>query len=89
MEGMIGTSLGNIHYLSFNDQILIKLVSRACATVEPISKIKFDQTQKVFLSTSGNSNGDVKLFTSETLDQVMNFTGSSQVSFICGSACNR
>ncbi len=76
MEGMLGTSLGNIHFVSFNDQILIKLVTRACPTIEPISVIKFDSTQKLFLSTSGNSNGDVKLYTTETLDQVMNFVAS-------------
>lgn len=78
MEGILGTTLGNIYYVNLannpEERQLIRLVSRAAPGLDTISMVRFDNTnQAVFLSTSGQYSGEVKLFTTGTLDQVTNF----------------
>lgn len=74
VEGILGTSMGNIFYLNLEAQQLIRLVSRAAPGLDEIGIVKFDPAnQAVFLSSSGRESGEVKLFTTSTLDQVINF----------------
>ena len=74
MEGIIGTAEGNIHYINFMDKVMVKLVSRVAPVMEPINCIKYDTTNpQVFLTTCGLTNGDVKLYTSATVDQIVSF----------------
>jgi len=69
VEGILGTSMGNIFYLNLEAQQLIRLVSRAAPGLDNIGIVKFDPTnQAVFLSSSGKESGEVKLFTTGTLD---------------------
>lgn len=96
MEGILGTSLGNIYYVNLaaneEERQLIRLVSRASPGLENISMVRFDNTnQAVFLSTSGSESGEVKLFTTGTLDQVTNFPQDTQspVRFFCGYQSNK
>ena len=78
MEGIIGTAEGNIHYINFMDKVMVKLVSRVAPVMEPINCIKYDSTNpQVFLTTCGQTNGDVKLYTSATVDQIVNFPSYS------------
>ena len=82
-EGSLGTSLGNIYYLGMTpptkdgenkEPVLIRLVTRASSSLDLIQTVKFDPTnQAVFLSSSGSNSGEIKLYTTETLDQVVNF----------------
>lgn len=96
MEGILGTTLGNIYYVNLannpEERQLIRLVSRAAPGLDTISMVRFDNTnQAVFLSTSGQYSGEVKLFTTGTLDQVTNFAQDtiSPVRFFCGYQSNK
>ncbi len=53
---------------------MIRLVSRGAPGLDEIGIVKFDPAnQAVFLCSSGKDSGEVKLFTTGTLDQVINF----------------
>lgn len=68
-EGILGTSKGNLYYLNLSERALIRIVSRATPTPERISSVEFDTfNQNLFYSSSGEVNGDVKLYTSATID---------------------
>lgn len=89
VEGIIGTAEGNVHYVNFQEKMMVKLVSRVSSVMEPIDVVSFDsQNQQVFLTNCGLTNGDVKLYTSTTVDQIMNFPTYSQgpVKFILTTA---
>lgn len=48
---------------------MIRLVTRASENLDHISLVRFDNAnQAVFLSTSGKDSGEVKLYTTGTLD---------------------
>lgn len=60
--------------------------------MDNIKVVRYDPTnQAIFLSTCGKNSGEVKIYTSVTLDQVMCFPqyALGPVSFICASAKNR
>lgn len=68
------------------------MVTRAAPGLDDIGIVRFDSTnQAVFLSSSGRESGEVKLFTTGTLDQVINFPQYTQspVRFICGYQSNK
>jgi hypothetical protein len=44
VEGILGTSLGNIYYLNLQEQVLIKLVSRVCPIMDSIKVVRYDPT---------------------------------------------
>ena len=44
VEGILGTSLGNIYYLNLQEQVLIKLVSRVCQIMDSIKVVRYDPT---------------------------------------------
>ena len=74
-EGMIGTNQGNIFYVNLNEKAIIKLVSRVAATPDAITNICHDPTNnQVFLTGCGSESSDIKLYASQTVDQVMNFS---------------
>lgn len=78
LEGVAGTSEGNIHYINFQEKMMVKLVSRVSNVMEPVEFLEFDsQNQQVFLTNCGPTKGDVKLYTSTTVDQIMNFPAYS------------
>jgi 3-isopropylmalate dehydratase small subunit len=69
VEGILGTSLGNIFYLNLEVNQLIRLVSRASNGLDSVNLVRFDSTnQAVFLSSTGEQSGEIKLFTTGTLD---------------------
>ena len=48
---------------------MVKLVSRVSNVMEPVEFLEFDsQNQQVFLTNCGPTKGDVKLYTSTTVD---------------------
>jgi len=48
---------------------LIKLVSRVSPIMDSIKVVRYDPTnQQVFLTTCGEKSGEVKLYTSMTID---------------------
>ena len=52
-----------------NDSKKIKLVNRCCPTMDEISTVFIDSSnQNVFLSTCGNNSGDLRLYTTGTID---------------------
>jgi len=68
-EGILGTSKGNLYYLNLSERALIRIVSRATPTPEKIKSVEYDTSnQNVFYSTSGEANGDIKLYTSAKID---------------------
>jgi hypothetical protein len=65
VEGILGTSLGNIFYINIQEQVLIKLVSRVSPLMDNIKVVRYDPTnQAIFLSTCGKKSGEVKIYTS-------------------------
>ena len=102
VEGIIGTSSGNIFYININqaEPQIIRLVTRATSAMDEVQIVQLDQNnqkssvmhvapnQTVFLSGCGPDSSEVKLYTKDTLDQIMSFpgTGLSPVKFICGSS---
>jgi len=75
LEGIFGTSDGSIYYLSYQDPenpMQVRLISRVCKNHEKIGVLMYDFfNPNVFLSSCGTSNGDVKLFTSQYVDQII------------------
>ena len=86
-EGILGTSNGNIHYVNLQEQQQIRLVSRVSTGLDRVSSVSFDPSNPHLILTScGASSSDVKVFTTSTLDQVIQFqiNNQSPVRFICG-----
>jgi hypothetical protein len=86
-EGICGTVNGSLQYLNIGENQQIRLVSRVANGLEKVNQVKFDlANQAVFLASSGEMSGDVKLYTTATLDQVNTFQhhNESPVRFICG-----
>jgi len=68
-EGICGTVFGSLYYLNINDKQQIKLVSRIANGIDKVNQVKFDPAnQAVFLASHGEISGDVKLYTTSTLD---------------------
>jgi len=66
---MVGTASGNILYVNFKENVLVKLICRVCQTPESIDSVNYDQTnQHIMMVTCGKNSGDSKVYTSSTLD---------------------
>lgn len=74
-EGIIGTTDGSIKYIQFNDEAhsVVQLVTKVSPYMDEISILKYDQNPNVFLTSVGQSNGDMKLLTSGMLDHIYTF----------------
>lgn len=71
-EGIVGTFDGNLYYMNMQEKQLIRIVSRVSQALDDVSIVKFDPcNQAVFMTSSGTESGDVKLFTTATMDQVI------------------
>jgi hypothetical protein len=44
VEGILGTSLGNIFYINIQEKMLIKLVSRVSPLMDNIKVVRYDPT---------------------------------------------
>jgi len=74
-QGLIGTEAGCIHYVNFQEMVPpIKLVSSNNMNQDAIHHLKFDfANPRVFLAACGQRTEQLKLYTGENCDQVMNF----------------
>ena len=75
-EGLVGTEAGSIYYVSFknSENIIIKLVSSNNNNHDAITYCKYDPSNSNLLVTNcGKKSDELKLFTSQNCDQVMNF----------------
>ena len=74
-QGLIGTEAGCIHYVNFQEMVPpIKLVSSNNMNQDAICHLKFDfANPRVFLASCGQRTEQLKLYTGENCDQVMNF----------------
>jgi len=78
-EGLVGTEAGSIFYVQFKSPdsqqwVIIKLVSSNNVNHDAITYCKFDPSNQNLLVTScGKKCDELKLFTSQNCDQVMNF----------------
>ena len=68
-QGILGSSDGNLYFLDLNENIIVRIVSRAMAAPESVSQVLYDTlNQKLLYSTAGVANGDVKLYSSDAID---------------------
>jgi len=82
-EGLVGTAFGVLYYINFTDKMIIRIVSKAYTVQKPVTSIKFSEANPQLIlsnccnSESGPANGSslVKVWTSQSLDQVMKFAG--------------
>lgn len=75
-EGIFGTSLGNIYYIDLKEpnQMPIKLVTRVSPSLDVIRNLSFDlNNPEIFFCGCGPHSENVKMFTSQSLDQVIDF----------------
>ena len=68
-EGIVGTAYGSMYYINFNDDLKIKMISKAYSVQKPITQIKFDLTNPHLIFSNvccseGNGSGIVKVWTS-------------------------
>jgi WD40 repeat protein len=90
-EGLIGTVLGSIYYVSFTDNLIIRLVSKPSAIQDGLPIVKFNLAKpNLFLTSNGDNSSTVKLWATSTVDQVMQFKGHSEspVKFILSNLQN-
>lgn len=74
--------------MNFAENTLIRLVSGVTPGPDSIEQLMIDPGNKeVFFASAGCQSNDVKLFTTQTLDQVINFrdTVTSPVRFVIGN----
>lgn len=88
-EGMCGNTAGVISYLNFDEGegILIKLVSRPASGPQEVHNCKYDPiNQKIFMTSCGETNAKLKMFTSEHIDYIHEFCMQQlgQVVFVSG-----
>jgi WD40 repeat protein len=88
-EGIVGTSHGTLYYINFNDKLMIKMVNKAYSVQKPITQVKFEESNPQLIISNvccseGNGSGIVKVWTSQTLDQVMRFASAPDNS---GAVC--
>jgi len=73
-EGLIGTEAGSIFYVNFNEKIVIKLVSSNNNNQSAIDFCKLDpQNSAITVTNCGKKSDELKIFTTNNCDQVMNF----------------
>ena len=73
-QGLIGTEAGIIHYVNFLDNITVKLVSSNNMNQDSINYAKFDfANPRIFATSCGKRTEELRLFTGENCDEVMNF----------------
>ena len=88
-EGIVGTSHGTMYYINFNDKLMIKMVNKAYSVQKPITQVKFEESNPQLIISNvccseGNGSGIVKVWTSQTIDQVMRFASAPDNS---GAVC--
>ncbi len=67
-EGIVGTAYGNMYYINFNDDLKIKMISKAYSVQKPITQIKFDDGNPHLIISNvccseGNGSVIVKVWT--------------------------
>jgi hypothetical protein len=73
-EGLVGTEAGCIHYVNFAEKIIIRLVSSNNNNHDGIGYCKYDpQNQNLIVTGCGKKSDNLKIFTAQNCDQVMNF----------------
>lgn len=74
MEGLIGTEEGSIHYVNFQENIVIQLVQSNNKHQDAVNFVQYDpKHEKVFLSSCGEKSDELKVYTAENCDAVNTF----------------
>lgn len=99
-EGIIGTTNGDIYYINLADQTQlnpdkkfeaakIRLVTRVAPSLEVVQTLRSDPSNsEVVYSSCGINSDDIRLYTTDTMDQIINWPTeqASPVRFVLG--CN-
>ena len=74
-EGIIGTADGSLKFIQFNQDSgsVVTLVSKVSPYLDPISALTYDQNANMLLTSTGKSNGVIKLLTSGMLDPIYTY----------------
>jgi len=82
-EGIAGTAYGALYYLNFTEKLIIRIVSKAYSVQRPVTSLHFNEANPQLVVTNccnseGGANGSslVKVWTAQTMDQVMKFVGA-------------
>lgn len=68
-EGILGTANGNVHYVNFQDKILIKLISKGSTNQDEIGIAKFSLSNPtLFITNASNPSNTISLWATASVD---------------------
>ena len=90
-EGIAGTSSGSLYYLNFAEKLILRIVSKAYHLQKEVTQIKsYERNPQLVIANCSESGSTFKVWTSNTLDQVIKFSSPTQspIAFILSSTNN-